>query len=96
MSILGKWNLTVNTPMGEQAAVLILNEDGTGETSSQMGTARFSNAVVDGEVATFTVSIKVMGMEMDLMANAVAVNDSISGAYEGTMGVSEFTGKRAT
>ena len=32
MSIVGKWSLTVSTPMGEVASTLILNDDGTGVT----------------------------------------------------------------
>ena len=96
MSIVGKWNLTVSTPMGEQKSTLVLNEDGTGSTSSQMGSADITDAKIDGDSATFTVKIDAMGQEMVLNATATADGDSISGKYETPMGAADFTGERST
>ena len=57
----GTWNTTINTPMGEQKSTLVLNEDGTGSTSSQMGSADITDAKIDGDSATFKVKIDAMG-----------------------------------
>ena len=96
MSILGRWNLVVNTPMGEQTSTLILNDDGTGVTSSQMGSSEIRDAKIDGDSATFTVKIEVMGQGIVLTGKATADGDSITGKYESPMGVSGFTGQRAS
>ena len=42
MSVAGKWQLTVNTPMGKQTPILTLNEDGTGSLNSPQGDVAFS------------------------------------------------------
>jgi hypothetical protein len=96
MSIVGKWNLVVNTPMGAQTSTLILNDDGTGITSSQMGSSEIRDAKIDGDSATFTVNIEVMGQGIVLIGRATADGESITGAYESPMGVSGFTGHRAS
>lgn len=96
MSIVGKWNLAVSTPMGELASTLVLHGDGTGVTSSRMGSSQYSDAKIDGDSVTFAVKIEVMGQESVLNAKAAADGDSITGAYESPMGTSKFTGRRAT
>ena len=96
MSIVGKWNLTVQTPMGEQSSTLVLNDDGTGITSSQLGSSDINDAKIDGDRATFTVKIEVMGQETVLEGSATADGDSITGQYQSPMGVAGFTGQRAT
>ena len=96
MSIVGKWNLTVSTPMGEQASTLILNDDGTGVTSSRLGSSEITDAKISGDRATFTVKIDVMGQEIVLTGRATADGDSIRGRYESPMGVSDFSGRRAS
>jgi hypothetical protein len=95
MSIVGKWNLTVSTPMGDLASTLILNDDGTGVTSSQVGSSEISDAKIDGDSATFTVKIEAIGQETVLNGRATADGDSITGRYESPMGTSEFSGQRA-
>jgi hypothetical protein len=96
MSIVGKWNLIVRTPMGEQSSTLVLNDDGTGLTSSPLGSSNIDDVKIDGARATFTVKIEVMGREYVLNGSATADGDSITGKYESGMGVSGFTGHRAT
>ena len=96
MSVVGKWHLTVRSPMGELASTLTLNGDGTGVTSSQLGASPISDAKIDGDSATFTVKIEAMGQEVVLKGKATANGDTLSGRYESPMGASEFTGRRAT
>jgi hypothetical protein len=96
MSIVGKWNLTVQTPMGAQSSTLILNDDGTGLTSSQLGSSDISDVKVDGDRATFTVKIEAMGQAIVLHGSATADGNSIAGKYESPMGVSSFRGQRVS
>jgi hypothetical protein len=96
MSIVGKWNLTVSTPMGDMPSTLVLNADGTGTTSSQMGSSQLTDVKIDGDSASFQVKIDVMGQEMVLTGRATADGDAITGGYESTMGRSGFSGRRAT
>jgi hypothetical protein len=96
MSIVGTWNLSIDSPMGKLASTLILNGDGTGVTSSQMGSSQINDAKIDGDNVTFTVTIEVMGQTTVLKASATAVGDSITGRYESPMNTSEFTGQRAS
>ncbi|MBW2092596.1 MAG: hypothetical protein JRI34_10815 [Deltaproteobacteria bacterium] len=51
MAIEGKWNIKLNTPMGEQTPVLTLAVTGnelSGKWEGQRGTAEFSGGPVDG------------------------------------------------
>jgi hypothetical protein len=96
MSIIGTWRLMVQTPIGPQASTLTLRDDGTGLTSSQLGSSDVSEVRVDGDSATFTVKIEVMGQEVVLKGIASASGDSISGRYESSTGVSTFAGQRAS
>jgi hypothetical protein len=95
MSIVGTWDLIVRTPMGNQASTLVLNEDGTGSTSSQLGSSEIRDVRIDGDRAAFTVKIEVVGQGFVLQGSATADGDSILGKYESPMGVSEFSGRRA-
>jgi hypothetical protein len=95
MSTLGKWLITVKTPMGEQQASLVLNADGTGATSSPLGSSPIRDEKVDGEGATFAVDIDMMGQKFTLAGSASASGDSIAGKYDSPMGASEFSGERA-
>lgn len=95
MSIVGTWSITVDTPMGAQPAELVLNADGTGSTSSAMGSSTIDDLELDGDRATFTVTIDVMGREMVLRGSATAEGNSITGRYETAQGTSAFTGGRA-
>ena len=95
MSIIGKWNISVSTPMGTVPSTLTLNADGTGQASSRLGSSDLNELRFDGNSATFTVKIQVMGQEMVLDGSAVADADSITGKYVDSKGlVSTFEGNR--
>jgi hypothetical protein len=94
MSIVGKWQITVKTPMGEQQASLTLNADGSGATSSPLGSSPIRDLKVDGDGATFAVEIDMLRQKFVLAGSATASGDTIQGRYESPMGASEFSGKR--
>ena len=95
MSIIGKWNLTINSPMGQQTSVLELNADGTGVTSSQLGSAQITGAKIDGNSASYNITIDAMGQKMELACTAKADGDKLTGDISTPMGGAPFTGTRA-
>ncbi len=93
MSIAGKWQLTLNTPMGKQTPVLTVNDDGSGSLNSPQGDATF-NGKVEGSTLESEITIKVMGRDLNANISATADGDSISGEVKTPMGNSNFTGER--
>jgi len=97
MSVAGTYKLTVNTPMGTQTPTLTLvEEDGSlsGSMAGQMGTQEFSGGTVDGNSATWDMTISAMGQEIKLSCSCAVDGDSISGKMSSPMGAADFTGQR--
>ncbi len=95
MSVAGKWQLTVNTPMGKQTPILTLNEDGTGSLNSPQGDVAFSGGKVDGNKVETPITLKVMGRDLDATLEVTVDGDSVSGQIKTPMGNSNFTGEKA-
>ena len=95
MSIAGKWQLTVNTPMGKQTPVLTLNDDGTGSMNSPQGEVAISGAKIDGNKVEAPVTLKVMGRDLQATLEVTVDGDSVSGQIKTPMGNSNFTGEKA-
>ncbi|MBW2623071.1 MAG: hypothetical protein JRD68_09220 [Deltaproteobacteria bacterium] len=98
MSVEGKWNLKVSTPMGEQAPVLTINVSGnecSGIFAGAQGSAEFSGGSVEGDNASFTLQVEAMGQKIDLQCNASVDGDKISGELKSPMGPAQFSGERA-
>ena len=57
MGAVGSWTMTMLTPMGEQEAGLILNEDGTGSMKSMMGELDISGIVYEGNDVSFSAAM---------------------------------------
>jgi hypothetical protein len=98
MSVDGKWNITVQTPMGAQSSTLELVTDGTSLTGSQSGNGE-SGAIYEGRVDGDTASWKVditRPMSLSVSFSATVDGDSISGtAKAGMFPKSTFAGSRA-
>ena len=98
MSIEGKWNITVNTPMGAQESALDLKADGDTLTGTSEGGGQkvdIYEGKADGDSGTWKVDI-TQPMPMTLTFSAEADGDSISGqADPGMFPPSPFTGTRA-
>ena len=97
MSAEGTWKVTMNTPMGAQAGTLTLKLDGdllSGTMDGAQGSENFEGGKVDGDSATWTVSVK-QPMAMDLKFSAKIDGDTISGDVDlGSFGSASFTGSR--
>lgn len=94
MSIVGTWELTANTQMGEQKFTLTLNADGTGTSQSPMGSTDITGAEIDGDSANYKIKIDAMGRQLELKCSAKADGDTISGNIDSPMGGAPFTGSR--
>ncbi len=98
MSVEGKWNLKVSTPMGEQTPVLILNVSGnecSGSFAGAQGAADFSGGSIEGDNVSFSLEVEAMGQKIKLECTATIDGDKISGELKSTMSPAQFSGERA-
>ena len=98
MSIDGKWNLTINTPMGAQSSTLEVTSSGgalTGKQTGAQGSQDIDNGTVSGDEASWSIDI-VVPMPMTLSFKGKVAGDKISGTVTlGAFGDSTFMGERA-
>jgi len=80
--------------MGEQSPTLTLNPDGSGTLESPLGKASFTGGKVDGDNASFSATMQIMGQSFKLDITAKASGDAISGTMNTPMGNSNFSGAR--
>ena len=80
--------------MGEQSPTLTLNPDGSGTLESPLGKASFSNGKVEGDDASFSANMQIMGQSFKLDITAKTGGDTISGTMNTPMGPSTFSGTR--
>lgn len=97
MSVEGKWDITVQTPMGAQASTVELTAEGTSLTGSQSGageTIAIYDGSADGDTATWKVNVK-QPFPLSITFTAKVDGDSISGqAQAGAFPPAPFTGSR--
>ncbi|MEO0399085.1 MAG: hypothetical protein AAF224_06625 [Pseudomonadota bacterium] len=97
MSVDGTWNVSMKTPMGEQAATLTLASDGgalSGEMSGATGTAAIEDGAVDGSKVSWKANITTP-MPMTLEFEGEVDGDAISGNVKlGSFGNAPFNGTR--
>lgn len=99
MAVDGKYDVTMNTPMGAQKATMEFTTDGTklsGRMSSMMGAVEFDDGVVDGNNLTWVANAKTPMGDMAVECNAVVDGDTLTGeAKTGSFGSASFSGTRA-
>jgi hypothetical protein len=98
VDVAGKWNISVNTPIGRQEAVLLLVTDGpdvTG-TCTAGGTALpLQNGRFENDVIGFKVRL-VKPMPMDCTYALTVAGDNLVGDVKlGAFGKAKVTGARA-
>jgi len=96
MAVTGKWQLTINSPMGTQTPILTVNADGTGSLDGQRGSQAVNDLKIDGESISYNVQLKAMGQEITLKCSATASGDALKGRIETPMGSTDFTGTRVS
>mgnify|MGYP001585714864 CR=1 FL=1 len=94
----GTWNVTMKTPMGDQAGTLTLATDGgtlTGSMSGPQGSTEIEDGTVDGDTLSWTVNM-TSPMPIKVESTATVNGDSITGeAKLGAFGTASFSGTRA-
>ncbi|MEL6360097.1 MAG: hypothetical protein AAFR21_03365 [Pseudomonadota bacterium] len=94
----GKWNLTINTPMGAQTGTLTLATDGgalTGQMDGNMGSVAIEEGSVDGDNVKWNAKI-TSPMPMTLEFSGAVEGDNLNGNVKlGAFGESTFSGTRA-
>jgi hypothetical protein len=96
MAATGKWQLTINTPMGTQTPVLTINEDGTGALEGSRGKQNVDDLKVDGDNVSYTVQFSAMGQQITLKVTATTSGDTLKGRMDTPMGGTDFTGTRVS
>ena len=98
MSATGKWDVTMNTPMGAQKGVLDIAVDGdqlTGTMSGAQGKLELTDGKADGNKLSWKASM-TQPMPMTLEFDATVDGDAISGNVKlGAFGTSTFSGSRS-
>jgi hypothetical protein len=98
MSFDGTWALTIETPIGKQESTLEAQASGgvlTGTQSSPDGSQPIRDGAVNGDEATWSVSIS-SPMPMTLEFKGAVQGDTMTGSVKlGMFGESSFTGVRA-
>ncbi len=96
-AVQGRWNITINTPMGDKSGVLELKTDGTkltGSLSDAEHHVAISDGKVDGNHLSWSAKI-VKPMRMSFKFTATVEADRISGAAKHLLGKATFSGTRA-
>ncbi|MEP6886313.1 MAG: hypothetical protein ABJC66_16315 [Gammaproteobacteria bacterium] len=93
----GKWNITLNTPLGDKSGVLELNTVGT-ELTGSLSDGEHYAAITEGKIAgnRLSWSAKITKpMKMNVKFTATVDADRISGDAKHMLGNATFTGTRA-
>jgi hypothetical protein len=93
----GKWNITIDTPMGERKGVLELHVQGktvTGSLSDGEHHVAITDGKVDGSNLHWQAKI-TKPMRLSFKFTALVEGDRISGAARHMLGTARFSGTRA-
>ncbi len=98
MSVNGRWNLTLSTPMGDRPATFEVQAEGemlTGAIIGSQGRQDIDDGSVDGNEVRWAATISGAMGEMKLEFEGAVDGDSMSGSVEfGSFGSGTFTGTR--
>jgi len=97
MAVDGKWEITINSPMGAQKAALDLKNEGgalTGTQTAQGSSQALANGKVDGDNLSWSANI-TSPMPMTLEFTGKVEGDKLSGSVKaGAFGSFPFSGGR--
>ncbi len=94
-NVQGKWNMTIETPMGARSGVLELKVDGatlTGAMYDANHRAQISDGRVDGNELQWSATLA--SPRLTLKFRARVEGDSISGSARHFLGSARFSGTR--
>jgi hypothetical protein len=93
----GKWNITINTPMGVRSGVLELSVSGktlTGSLSDAEHRVIISDGRVDGNQLSWKAKV-TKPMRLSFKFTAIVEQDRINGEARHLLGSATFSGTRA-
>jgi hypothetical protein len=96
MTVQGKWNITINTPMGDKSGVLELIVYGdrlTGSLSDAGHHATISDGKIEGNQLKWSAKI-TKPMRMSFKFTATVAGDHIRGEAKHLFGSASFSGTR--
>ena len=94
----GRWNITINTPMGERSGVLELHVSGktlTGSLSDADHHVAISDGKIDGNKLSWRAKI-TKPMRLSFKFTATVEGNHISGAAQHILGSATFSGTRVS
>lgn len=97
MSITGTWNLTLKSPLGDQAAQLDLHDlEGSvqGTLTGKGDPATLQGLTVDGANLAFSADADTPVGRMNLAFTGSVTGDTLAGTYSTPFGAFEFSGNR--
>jgi hypothetical protein len=97
MSITGTWNLTLKSPLGDQAARLDVHDrDGSiqGTLTGKGDPAVLQRLTVDGANLAFSADVDTPVGRMNLAFSGAVAGDALAGTYNTPFGAFEFSGSR--
>jgi autotransporter translocation and assembly factor TamB len=98
MSVTGTWNLTLNSPLGDQSATLQIQETGGAYQGTLKGKAEptaVEELKVDGSNVGFSADWRVRVGRLKLAFSGTVSGDGLSGTYSTPFGAFNFSGTRA-
>jgi hypothetical protein len=97
MSVAGKWNVTMDTPIGRQRFMWELQQSGDiwrGTMDGQAGKSDLNNIRVEGDSVGFDTRVVSPMGAINLTFEGAVSGDQITGACKTIFGNTRFTGVR--
>jgi hypothetical protein len=98
MSAAGKWQVTMETPIGTQKFTWDLQQSGggwTGTMNSQAGAAELKSVRVDGAQVAFESKVGTPMGQINVAFSGTVTGDRISGSCKTVYGDMPFSAQRA-
>lgn len=93
-SVVGKWELTTETPRGTRTRMLTINEDMTGTYQMRDRDVAIKDLKVEGNTMSFKVEMTFNERSFEMDFKAEVDGDTMKGESTTARGTREFTGKR--
>jgi hypothetical protein len=90
----GMWDVSINTPVGEQSGVWTIAADGTGIMGSDLGDQAIEGIILEGNSISFEVDIDAGGQSLSLSFSGTVEGDTLSGDFSSDFGDFSVMGTR--
>lgn len=90
----GVWDISMDTPLGQQSAVLTIADDGTGVMAGDQGEQALNGIELDGNAISFSTDIDAQGQSFTLDFSGTVEGDSLNGEFGTPFGALGVSGSR--